>query len=108
MKPQSLVSERTCIGCRRRAPVAELARLALSSSEGDDTRVVVWAARGSSRPPGRGASLHPDPACLRAALKGGAFGRAFRAGVGNINEADFLGQLTAATAALRTVNRKKP
>lgn len=106
MKPPALVSERTCIGCRRRAPVSELARLALAPSSQGDTRVVIWGGR-ASRPPGRGASLHADLACLRAALKGGAFGRAFRAGVGRIDEADFFGQLTAATAALRTVNRKK-
>jgi predicted RNA-binding protein YlxR (DUF448 family) len=87
--------------------VSELARLALSTAPTEHRRVVVWAGRGRTRPPGRGASLHADLACLRAALKGGAFGRAFRAGVGEIDEADFFLQLTAATAALRTVNRKK-
>jgi predicted RNA-binding protein YlxR (DUF448 family) len=87
------VAERTCIGCRRRAPASELARLSLSA--GDARVVVVWRGRGA-RPPGRGASLHADPACLRAALKAGAFGRAFKASVASINEADFIGQLTSA------------
>jgi predicted RNA-binding protein YlxR (DUF448 family) len=94
MTPQAHthVAERTCIGCRRRAPASQLARLSLSAG---DARVVVWGGRGA-RPPGRGASLHVDPTCVRTALKTGAFGRAFRAGVGSINEAEFFGQLSTA------------
>jgi predicted RNA-binding protein YlxR (DUF448 family) len=65
-------SERTCVGCRRRAPARALARLAV-----EDGILRVWG-RGRGRPAGRGASLHPDAACLAAALKSGAFARAFR------------------------------
>ncbi|HVR60943.1 MAG TPA: YlxR family protein [Polyangia bacterium] len=63
---------RTCIGCRKAAPAAELARLALC-----DGRVVVIPPRGQ-RPGGRGASIHAQATCVRAALKAGAFARAFR------------------------------
>jgi predicted RNA-binding protein YlxR (DUF448 family) len=94
--------ERTCIGCRRRAVATELARFALR-----DGRVSLWG-RGAGRPRGRGAALHPDAACLRAALRAGAFARAFRGPVGQLDEADLLQQLTAVAAALRSVNRKKP
>src|SRR5262245_29656214 len=65
-------SERTCVGCRRRAPLRELARLAV-----EDGTLFVWGA-GRARPAGRGASLHRNAACLGAALKSGAFARAFR------------------------------
>lgn len=64
---------RTCIGCRKAVPATELARLALV-----DGRVVVAPWRGR-RPGGRGASIHPQASCVRAALKAGAFSRAFRA-----------------------------
>ncbi len=64
---------RTCIGCRKAVPVSELARLALV-----DGRVVATLSRGR-RPGGRGASIHAQASCLRAALKTGAFARAFRA-----------------------------
>jgi hypothetical protein len=43
---------------------------------------------------------------LRAALKQGAFARAFRGRVERFDEAEFLQQLTAATAALRSRNRE--
>jgi predicted RNA-binding protein YlxR (DUF448 family) len=109
---------RTCVGCRRRSPVAELARLALADVDVDadadagasGRRVVLWG-RTTGRPTGRGASLHPDEACLRAALKTGAFARAFRSTpvrAWKLDEADLLQQITAATAAMRSVNRKKP
>ena len=88
--------ERTCVGCRKRAPAASLVRLALR-----DGRLVPWGA-GRARPTGRGASLHAqaDGACLRAALKAGAFARAFRSKVQlvTVDEADLLRQLTAREA----------
>src|SRR6266478_865312 len=89
-------SERTCIGCRRRAPRGSLARVALGTSP-SGSQLVFWG-EGRARPAGRGASLHADAACLRAALKTGAFGRAFRGkvGVGSQDEAELLMQLTAA------------
>jgi predicted RNA-binding protein YlxR (DUF448 family) len=87
-------SERTCVGCRRRAPARALARLALRT-DGDAGALIFWG-RGRARPAGRGASLHRDASCLRAALKSGAFARAFRAkvAVGLEDEADLLQQLT--------------
>ena len=99
-------SERTCVGCRRRALTDALARVALR-----DGSLVFWGP-GRVRPAGRGASLHPDAGCLRAALKAGAFARAFRgqltgggqSGLGTQHEADFLQQLTAAAAASRSTN----
>ena len=65
--------ERTCVGCRRTRAQAELIRLVL---EGGCVRL--------ARPgaPGRGAYLCPDPACLAAATRRGAFARAFRGAAG--------------------------
>jgi predicted RNA-binding protein YlxR (DUF448 family) len=91
-------AERTCIGCRRRAKAAELVRVGLLRPDG---QLVFWGP-GHARPAGRGASLHADAGCLRTALKAGAFARALRARVGNVDEADLLQQLiTAAPAASR-------
>lgn len=105
-------SERTCIGCRRRAPTGALARVALASSSAG-TELVFWG-KGRARPVGRGASLHANAACLRAALKTGAFGRAFRGQVGavgsagsSVDEAELLKQLTAAMTALAKVEDRK-
>lgn len=64
--------ERTCVGCRRRAPQRELLRVAL-----DGTRVVADPLR---RAPGRGAYLHRDPRCVEQARRRRAFRRAFRLG----------------------------
>jgi len=64
---------RTCIGCRRTAPLCDLVRLVLVDGQPvvDERRVL----------PGRGASLHPREACVRAALGHGALARAFRRGI---------------------------
>jgi predicted RNA-binding protein YlxR (DUF448 family) len=80
--------ERTCVGCRRRASARSLARLAVANGS-----LFIWGA-GRVRPAGRGASLHPDASCLGAALKSGAFARAFRGPVkvGDEIEADLLQQ----------------
>lgn len=65
---------RTCIGCRRRAAVADLVRtVAVSTPDG---AAVLVDPRG--RLPGRGAWLHPDPECLAAARRRNAFRRALR------------------------------
>jgi predicted RNA-binding protein YlxR (DUF448 family) len=61
---------RTCVGCRRRAGQDELLRVVA-----DGESVAVDARR---RAPGRGAYVHPDPACVAAAVKRRAFGRALR------------------------------
>ena len=49
---------RTCVGCRLRADRAGLLRVVVA-----DGVLVVDPRR---RLPGRGASVHPDPACVRA------------------------------------------
>ncbi|HEX5740038.1 MAG TPA: YlxR family protein [Pilimelia sp.] len=65
---------RTCIGCRQRAPASQLVRVvARDAGEG-------WLVQPDPRRrlSGRGAHLHPDPACLALAERRRAFGRAFR------------------------------
>ncbi|MEV6298706.1 YlxR family protein [Actinoplanes sp. NPDC051861] len=65
---------RTCVGCRNRAPAASLLRFVAAGS-GGDLRLLPDPGR---RLPGRGAHLHPDPACLAQAERRRAFGRALR------------------------------
>lgn len=61
---------RTCVGCRRRAPAGELVRVvARDGAAVPDVRRVL---------PGRGAHLHPDPACLEQAERRRALPRALR------------------------------
>ena len=61
---------RTCVGCRGRAPAADLIRVVARSGAlvVDERRVL----------PGRGAHLHRDPACLALAERRRAFPRALR------------------------------
>ncbi|MCO7222591.1 YlxR family protein [Klenkia sp. PcliD-1-E] len=66
----SPIPVRTCVGCRQRAPVTELLRVVVR-----DSRLVPDPAR---RLPGRGASVHPVPDCVRAAVRRRAFPRALR------------------------------
>ena len=66
---------RTCVGCRKRELAVELLRVvAVSAGNGD----YVVAVDTAGNLPGRGAWLHPDPQCLRAAIRRRAFGRALR------------------------------
>ncbi|WP_238487194.1 YlxR family protein [Actinoplanes flavus] len=65
---------RTCVGCRNRAPAASLLRFVAAESEGN-LRLLPDPSR---RLPGRGAHLHPDPACFSQAERRRAFGRALR------------------------------
>ena len=67
------VPERTCIGCRQRAPRAQLLRLVLTPS--GELDVDARAVR-----PGRGAWIHPDPECLTLAERRRAASRALRTG----------------------------
>ncbi|GLZ40080.1 YlxR family protein [Actinokineospora sp. NBRC 105648] len=61
---------RTCVGCRVRAADTELLRVVFADGDAiPDPR---------RRMPGRGAWLHPSPACLAKAEKRRAFPRAFR------------------------------
>ncbi|HVX68784.1 MAG TPA: YlxR family protein, partial [Mycobacteriales bacterium] len=60
----------TCVGCRVKAAKSELLRVvAVAGTLTPDPR-------GTS--PGRGAHLHPDPACLALAERRRAFPRALR------------------------------
>lgn len=67
------VPERTCLGCRGKAPRAQLVRLVV-----DDSGSLVVDARALM--PGRGAWIHPDTACLERAERRQAFSRALRVG----------------------------
>ena len=61
---------RTCIGCRERTEKSQLLRLVARDGTVDiDHRQIL---------PGRGAYLHPRPACLEQALKRRSLGRALR------------------------------
>ncbi|HET9249651.1 MAG TPA: YlxR family protein [Actinomycetota bacterium] len=62
--------ERSCVGCRRRAPKAELLRVARTPSgvRADPTATA----------PGRGAYVHRETSCVEAALRTGAISRALR------------------------------
>jgi len=81
--------ERTCVGCRGKAPKGVLLRLA----RGADGCVLVDP---PATAPGRGAYVHRDPTCVDAALRKGAFGRALRAGMGP-EELGRLGELVERT-----------
>jgi predicted RNA-binding protein YlxR (DUF448 family) len=64
-----------CVGCRKRAPAAELLRVVGVDHGADQFSVVPDPTRRLS---GRGAHLHFDPACLAQAERRRAFGRALR------------------------------
>lgn len=72
---------RTCAGCRQKAPAAELLRFAVRS---EPPYVAPDPAR---RLGGRGVSVHPRWACVRAAVERGGFARASRRPVGLTAEA---------------------
>jgi predicted RNA-binding protein YlxR (DUF448 family) len=65
--------ERSCVGCRQRAPKAELVRVARTPA---GVRVDP-----QGNAPGRGAYVHRDPACVAAALRKGALASALRTGL---------------------------
>ncbi|MDR2930350.1 MAG: YlxR family protein [Propionibacteriaceae bacterium] len=62
---------RTCVGCRSTAPAAQLVRVVWDGAALHVSRVA----------PGRGAWLHPTPACVTAAARKSALSRAFRTAV---------------------------
>ncbi|MFF0814153.1 YlxR family protein [Rhodococcus sp. NPDC003318] len=66
---------RTCIGCRKPAPAADLLRVVARQTQPEGWVVVPDPGRRLS---GRGAWLHPDRGCLGQAEKRRAFGRALR------------------------------
>jgi predicted RNA-binding protein YlxR (DUF448 family) len=63
------------VGCRKRAEASELLRVV--AVELGDERFIAEPDPARIRP-GRGAHLHPDPACLALAERRRAFGRALR------------------------------
>ncbi|MFJ2898660.1 YlxR family protein [Streptomyces sp. NPDC087218] len=63
--------ERTCVGCRERAAKSELLRIVVEGN------ACVPDPRGTL--PGRGAYVHPVPACLDLAVRRRSFPRAFKA-----------------------------
>ena len=71
---QAFGPQRTCVGCRGRGDRSVLLRFVAARVDGH--AVVVPDPRRTA--PGRGAWLHPDPACLDLARRRSAFGRALR------------------------------
>ncbi|MCD6021879.1 MAG: hypothetical protein K0R20_1589 [Actinomycetia bacterium] len=65
--------ERSCVGCRKRAPKADLLRIVRSAA---GARVDLT---GSAS--GRGAYVHRDPTCADAAVRRGAVASALRSGL---------------------------
>ena len=63
--------ERTCVGCRQRAPQRELLRVVRRPSGGA-------AADPSGKAPGRGAYVHRNQACVAQAMERGGMGRALK------------------------------
>lgn len=83
---------RTCVGCRKRAPASELLRIVAVMDEGDGASGAVRLVPDPRRRlPGRGAHLHPDPACLELAQRRRAFGRALR--LSSVPDAGALAEL---------------
>ncbi|WP_081747697.1 YlxR family protein [Arthrobacter sp. Br18] len=68
---------RTCVGCRKRADQSHLVRVVTQDIDGKLSVVFDEHRRLS----GRGAWLHPEPACMESAIKRKAFNRAFRGAV---------------------------
>ncbi|HEX2089205.1 MAG TPA: YlxR family protein [Actinomycetota bacterium] len=63
--------ERTCVGCRRKAPKSELLRMVRH----DDGDISVDP---SAKAPGRGAYVHPTDDCIRTAIRTRSVARALR------------------------------
>jgi predicted RNA-binding protein YlxR (DUF448 family) len=80
--------ERTCVGCRTRAPKASLLRVV--RPPGSETAQ----ADPAGTAPGRGAYVHRSAECLDRALSRGALGRALAAGMGEVE----VGRLRSAIA----------
>lgn len=79
--------ERTCVGCRMKAPATELVRVVA-----DLPGVAVDARR---RLPGRGAWVHPLPACIETATRRKAWARALKAPGVTVDAADLVQRIAA-------------
>jgi uncharacterized protein len=84
--------ERSCVGCRERAPKAELVRVARTPA---GVRVDPH-----GNAPGRGAYVHRDPACVAAALRKGAFASALHTGLGQEELARLREEIEEASQAI--------
>lgn len=94
---EARVPIRTCVGCHERAPQASLFRVMC-----DATHVVldtgnVPGQRPRGRGPGRGAYLHGDASCVRAAFKTG-FRRSFRKMISCENHSQIREQMIQMTS----------
>ena len=89
-RPPGMAVTRTCVGCKERAVKSSLLRLV---AVGDDILPDPQA-----RLPGRGAYLHPSPACLELARRRRAFPRALRA-TGSLSLVSLAEYLEAEQAA---------
>ncbi|QLQ10832.1 MAG: YlxR family protein [Nocardioidaceae bacterium] len=69
-QPGSQGPVRTCVGCREQAPQQELLRVVAGNG--------ILIPDPQRREPGRGCSVHPNPACLELALRRRAFTRALK------------------------------
>lgn len=83
--------ERSCVGCRKRAAKADLLRI-VRSAAGARVDLV-----GSAS--GRGAYVHPDPACADAALRRGAVASALRSGLSQEELARLRNEIEEASQA---------
>ena len=84
--------ERSCVGCRERAPKAELVRVARTPA---GVRVDP---HGDA--PGRGAYVHRDPTCVVAALRKGAIESALRTGLAQEELARLRNEIEEAMQAI--------
>jgi predicted RNA-binding protein YlxR (DUF448 family) len=84
--------ERSCVGCRKRAPKADLLRIVRSAA---GARVDL-----SGSASGRGAYVHRDPACADAALRRGAVSSALRSGLTQEELARLRAEIEEASQAI--------
>ena len=82
---------RTCIGCRRREPAAEMVRLVVMNGQ--------VGLAGPSRS-GRGASLHARAACLETGLRPEVLSRAFKQKIAMADAKDLLERITIASLGM--------
>ena len=85
---QKKIPMRQCLGCREMKPKRELIRV-VKSPEGE----IVLDTKGKA--PGRGAYICPDADCMKKAVKGRAFERAFSSQIPQAVYDELLGQLEA-------------
>ena len=110
MRPAQMVGEgpvRTCVGCRERAAKSELLRVVAGTDAHGRPAVVPDP---SATAPGRGAHLHPTPACYDLAVRRRAFARALRSGERLATEpvGDHVARVARTSTPLDTPARTEP